>query len=59
MSTEVLKITSEEQYELAIAKIEELWDTPKGTPEFQVLQTLIDLVHEYENYFAETPEELN
>lgn len=59
MSAEVLKITSEQQYEAAVAKIEELWEAPEGTPEFQALQHLIDLVHEYENYYADSPEELN
>lgn len=60
MSAEVMKITSEEQYEAAVAKIEELWEAPEGTPEFQALQNLMDLVHEYENYYADVPsEELN
>lgn len=59
MSTQVQKITSEEQYEAAVAKIEELWESPEGTPEHQALLSLLDLVHEYENWYADSPEDRN
>ena len=52
MSAEVQKITNEEQYEAAVAKIEELWESPEGTPEHQALLSLMDLVHEYEDYHS-------
>lgn len=61
MSASVQKIENEEQYEAAVAKIEELWESPEGTPERVALTTLIDLVHEYEGMAADllTAEERN
>ena len=48
MSAEVMKITTEEQYEKAVEKIEALWDSPPGTPEHAALEQLVALVHDYE-----------
>lgn len=53
MSAEVLKITTEEQYEKAVEKIEALWESKEGTPEFEALMHLIDAVHDYENVAGE------
>lgn len=55
MSATVMKITTEAQYEAAVAKIEELWESPEGTPESEAKQQLLDLVHEYEDSFEGAP----
>jgi antitoxin component HigA of HigAB toxin-antitoxin module len=57
MSAEVMKITTEEQYEKAVEKIETLWDAPPGTPEFLALEQLVALIYEYEGNGPELTDE--
>lgn len=42
------RIDTEEEYELAIAKIESLWDALDGTSDAEARDFLVDLVEEYE-----------
>jgi antitoxin component HigA of HigAB toxin-antitoxin module len=42
------RIETEEEYELAIERIEELWDSADGTPEAQIRDVLVSFVEEYE-----------
>lgn len=53
MSAEVLEITNEEQYEAAVDKINDLWESKEGTPEYEALQFLLHQVHEYEDVSAD------
>lgn len=44
----VNRIETEEEYELAIERIESLWDAADGTPEAQARDVLVAFVEEYE-----------
>ena len=41
-------IRTEEDYDAALARIEELFDAKEGTPEEEQLEVLVDLVSVYE-----------
>ena len=45
----VKSIRTEADYEAALARIEQLWDAPLGSPEGDELDVLIDLVERYED----------
>lgn len=42
------RIETEEEYELAIEKIEALWDATDGTPDAEARDFLVQMVEEYE-----------
>lgn len=44
----VKRIETEEEYELAIEKIETLWDAQAGSPEAEARDVLVAFVEEYE-----------
>jgi antitoxin component HigA of HigAB toxin-antitoxin module len=46
-------IQNEEEYELVIAKIEELWDSADGTPEAEQRDFLMEFVSEYESRYED------
>ena len=43
------KISSEEEYNKVLQRIDELMNAKKGTPEYDELQKLTDLVEDYED----------
>lgn len=50
MSTKVTvaPVRSEDEYQVALRRIDELFESPEGTPEFDEFDILTILVHEYE-----------
>jgi antitoxin component HigA of HigAB toxin-antitoxin module len=44
----ISRIETEEEYELAIERIEELWESADGTPEAEARDVLVRWVEEYE-----------
>lgn len=42
------KINSEFEYELAVAKVEELWEAAPGSTDHIIKLMLLDMIHEYE-----------
>ena len=42
-------ITTEEEYQCVLQRIDELMNVAKGTPEYDELQRLTDLVEDYED----------
>lgn len=47
------RIETEEEYELAIEKIESLWDAVDGTPEAEARDVLVQFVEEYESRYED------
>ena len=54
-------IKTEDAYESALARIEEIFDAKPGTPEFDEMELLIALVEKYEdaNYSIEAPDPIS
>jgi len=50
---EAPRIETEEEYELAIGKIEFLWDAPDGTPEAEAREVLVLMVEDYEQRYED------
>lgn len=48
-------IHNDEDYEIALAEIDRLWDAAEGTPEGDVLEILVTLVEAYEKGRYELP----
>ena len=48
LEMELKPIKTEEEYEEALAKVEELWEAEPGSPEGKLLVKLITLVEAYE-----------
>ena len=46
---EIKKIMSEEEYQNVLQRIDELMNAKKGTPEYEELQLLTDMVEDYED----------
>ena len=46
---EIKKIETEEEYHIVLQRIDELMKAKKGTPEFEELQLLTDIVEDYED----------
>lgn len=49
------KIRTEKQYNLALKKIEELWESKEGTNEYKLYEKLCELVYEYEKIHYPIP----
>ena len=47
--TKVKAIRTEEDYQAALKRIEQIWDAPAGSPEDAELDMLVDLVERYED----------
>ena len=43
-----MKIENEEDYDLALNRLSEIFDSKEGTPEFTELLNLIDVIEKYE-----------
>ncbi|MCQ2608626.1 MAG: hypothetical protein MJ197_08080 [Bacteroidales bacterium] len=46
---DIEKITNEEEYSTVLQRIDELMNAKKGTPEYDELQKLTDLIEDYED----------
>ncbi len=53
---EITKVTNEEDYDAALARISELLDAEYGTPESRELDRISDLVEQYEAEHYQMPE---
>ncbi|MBR5433963.1 MAG: hypothetical protein IK117_05975 [Bacteroidales bacterium] len=46
---DIEKITTEEEYQKALQRIDELFNAKKDTPEYEELQQLTEMVDDYED----------
>ena len=58
---EIMPIKGEVDYERALRRVEQLWTSPKGSPEGDELDVLVTLIEAYEreNYPIDLPDPID